>query len=109
MRAIFPVLVLLATSFAADAPKDEKLPEVPADYATKIQALVIQQKNLNEEMHAIQDRYSADAAALQKVNADGKKLEVELLKSLKLDPAKYSSETDSTGKVIITKNPEPKK
>lgn len=109
MRVALLTLILAATSFAADTPKDEKLPEVPADYATKIQALVIQQKNLNEEMHAIQDRYSADAAALQKVNADGKKLEVDLLKSLKLDPAKYSSETDPTGKVIITKNPEPKK
>lgn len=83
--------------------KEAPLPTVPAEFASKIQAVVIQIKQTQLDANSIVDQYKANQAKLQQLNEKGAALESELLKSLKLDPEKYTTNTDKDGNIVIVK------
>lgn len=88
-----------------DAPKqtEKPLPTAPANYASQIQAVVIQIKDEQIKQRDLASQYKASMDHLTQLSEQGSKLEADMLKSLDLDPAKYTTQTAPDGTIKIVK------
>jgi hypothetical protein len=92
-----------AAPASSPAPTETKasIPAVPADYAQKILGIVVQVKDAQLEQVQLSQKFQQTVQKISDLNERGKKLESEMLKSLGLDPLKYTTQTTEDGKVVI--------
>lgn len=99
--------LLITASLVAQSPKPKskpEIPEIPDAYQVKLLALVNRQKSdLLKEAQAKED-FRAASEDLSAINTQGNELEKAMFKELKLDPAKYTTQTDASGKLVIVEN-----
>lgn len=90
--------------------KNPAPPDLPLEYKSKLQALVIQQKNIKADEEKLVAQFNADVERLKSVNEKGQAVELEALKKLNLDPEKYTTlEVEGDLKVILKPVPPARK